>query len=203
MLGEEGLMMARGRDKEYDVILLDVMLADMDGFTIIESLRKEGVETPVLMLSGLSNTEDKLKGLGLGADDYVTKPFERRELIARIKALARRKNVVALSKKIRTGGLSVDFEQRKITVNGSPISLTVKEYSVLELLARNLGTALDKEVLMNHLYNDVAKEKIPGPRILDVFICKLRRKLMPGGEGDNYIHTVWGRGYTIPELPVR
>lgn len=199
-LGASGLSMARVTD--YDVILLDVMLPDMEGYDIVSVLRSEHIETPVLILSGLSNMDDKLKALGLGADDYVTKPFERRELVARIKALARRRIAQPSVPSIKTGGLTIDFGRRRVRVDGVTIALTVKEYAILELLARNIGSALGKEILMNHLYGD-KRGRMPAPRIVDVFVCKLRRKLMPNGKGDNYIHTVWGQGYILPEIPIR
>jgi two-component system cell cycle response regulator CtrA len=190
-LGEDGLEI--GKIYDYDLIILDLMLPDIDGYEVLRRLRDSRVETPILILSGLSNLDAKVKGLGFGADDYLTKPFEKRELIARINAIIRRSKGHAQSR-ITTGRLSVDLGGRVVEVDQQPIHLTGKEYGVLELLSLRKGTTLTKEMFLNHLYGGMDEPEL---KIIDVFVCKLRKKLNQATGGENYIHTVWGRGYVL------
>ena len=190
-LGEDGLEI--GKLYEYDIILLDLVLPDMDGYEVLRRLRSAKVETPVLILSGLSDAEKKVKGLGIGADDYLTKPYDRAELVARIQAIVRRSKGHAESV-IRTGKLSINLERRSVEVNGAPLHLTGKEYGILELLSLRKGQTLTKEHFLNHLYGGIDEPEL---KIIDVFICKLRKKLSQATSGDNYIETVWGRGYVL------
>ncbi len=190
-LGEDGFEI--GKLYDYDIILLDLMLPDMDGLEVLRKLRRARVETPVLILSGLSQPESKVKGLGDGADDYLTKPFNKAELIARIHAIVRRSKGHAESL-IKTGRLTVNVAARSVEVDGSPVHLTGKEYGMLELLSLRKGTTLTKEMFLNHLYGGIDEPEL---KIVDVFICKLRKKLMAATGGDNYIETVWGRGYVL------
>lgn len=190
-LGEDGLEI--GKLYEYDIILLDLVLPDMDGYEVLRRLRSTKVETPVLILSGLSDAEKKVKGLGIGADDYLTKPYDRAELVARIQAIVRRSKGHAESV-IRTGKLSINLERRSVEVNGAPLHLTGKEYGILELLSLRKGQTLTKEHFLNHLYGGIDEPEL---KIIDVFICKLRKKLSQATSGDNYIETVWGRGYVL------
>ena len=190
-LGEDGLEI--GRLYDYDIILLDLMLPDMDGYEVLRRLRDAKVETPILILSGLAELDHKIKGLGFGADDYLTKPFDRRELVARIQAIVRRSKGHA-SSIITTGRLSVDMTERTAAVDGVPVHLTGKEFGVLELLTLRKGTTLTKEMFLNHLYGGIDEPEL---KIIDVFICKLRKKLTTASGGDNYIATVWGRGYVL------
>jgi two-component system, cell cycle response regulator CtrA len=176
-----------------DLIILDLMLPDMDGYEVLRRLRAARVHTPVLILSGLAELDYKLKGLGFGADDFLTKPFDRRELLARIQAIVRRSKGHAASE-IRTGKLSVNLDSRVATVGGEPLHLTVKEYGILELLSLRKGMTLTKEMFLNHLYGGMDE---PDMKIIDVFICKLRKKLAEATKGDNYIETIWGRGYVL------
>ncbi len=190
-LGEDGLEI--GKLYDYDIILLDIMLPDMNGFEVLRRLRDAKVRTPVLILSGLTEAENKIKGLGSGADDYLTKPFNKDELVARIQAIVRRSAGHSQSI-IDTGKISVNIDAQTVEVQGQPIHLTGKEYSILELLSLRKGTTLTKEMFLNHLYGGMDEPEL---KIIDVFICKLRKKLSTATGGDNYIETVWGRGYAL------
>ena len=190
-LGEEGIDLARLYD--YDLILLDLNLPDINGLEVLRQLRLSKVETPILILSGLDDTENKIKGFGFGADDYMTKPFHREELIARIHAIVRRSKGHAQSS-IQTGRILVNLDAKTVEVEGKPVHLTGKEYQMLELLSLRKGTTLTKEMFLNHLYGGMDEPEL---KIIDVFICKLRKKLAQATDGENYIETVWGRGYVL------
>ncbi len=190
-LGEEGIDLAKLYD--YDLILLDLNLPDMNGHEVLRQLRLSKVDTPILILSGADDTESKIKGFGFGADDYMTKPFHREELVARIHAIIRRSKGHAQSM-IRTGKISVNLDAKTVDVDGKAVHLTGKEYQMLELLSLRKGTTLTKEMFLNHLYGGMDEPEL---KIIDVFICKLRKKLAEATEGDNYIETVWGRGYVL------
>ncbi|MFT5439168.1 MAG: two-component system cell cycle response regulator CtrA [Alphaproteobacteria bacterium] len=194
-LGEDGLEI--GKLYDYDLIILDLMLPDMDGYEVLKRLRAAKVRTPILILSGLSEPDQKIKGLGYGADDYLTKPFDKGELIARIQAVVRRSKGFSESI-IRTGRLSVNLDTRTVEVNRQPLHLTGKEYGILELLSLRKGTTLTKEMFLNHLYGGMDEPEL---KIIDVFVCKLRKKLSSATGGDNYIETVWGRGYVLRDPP--
>src|ERR687898_678517 len=168
-LGEEGLDL--GKLCDYDIILLDLNLPDMHGYDVLKKLRTAKIGTPVLILSGIGEMDSKVCALGFGADDYVTKPFHRDELVARIHAIVRRSKGHSQS-----------------------VNLTGKEYAMLELLSLRKGTTLTKEMFLNHLYGGMDEPEL---KIIDVFICKLRKKLAAATEGKNYIETVWGRGYVL------
>ncbi|WP_193179906.1 response regulator transcription factor CtrA [Nisaea sediminum] len=189
--GEDGLEI--GRLYDYDIILLDLMLPDLDGYEVLRRLRSSKVETPILILSGLSEMDNKIKGLGFGADDYLTKPFDRRELIARMQAIIRRSKGHSDSV-IETGPISVNLTTRSAEVDGKPVHLTGKEFAILELLSLRKGTTLTKEMFLNHLYGGIDEPEL---KIIDVFVCKLRKKLSKATGGANYIETVWGRGYVL------
>jgi two-component system cell cycle response regulator CtrA len=192
-LGEEGIDLAKLYD--YDILLLDLNLPDMSGYEVLRSLRVAKVKTPILVLSGMSSIEDKVKGLGFGADDYLTKPFHKDELVARIHAIVRRSQGHAQSV-IEMGDLVLDLDEKMASVSGKRVPLTTKEYQMLELLALRKGTTLTKEMFLNHLYGGMDE---PDLKIIDVFICKLRKKLANASQGKNYIETVWGRGYVLRE----
>ena len=190
-LGEDGLEISKLYD--YDMIILDLMLPDIDGYEVLRCMRAAKVETPVLILSGLVEPSNKVKGLGFGADDYLTKPFNKDELIARIHAVVRRSRGHSESV-IKTGKLNVNLNMRTAEVAGRSIHLTGKEYGILELLSLRKGTTLTKEMFLSHLYGGIDEPEL---KIIDVFICKLRKKLSQATDGENYIETVWGRGYVL------
>ncbi len=189
--GEEGIELAKLYD--YDLIVLDLSLPDIDGYEVLRKLRMAKIETPTLILSGMDGTENKIKGFGCGADDYLTKPFNRDELVARIHAIVRRSKGHAQSV-IRTGKIAVNLDAKTVDVDGHPVHLTGKEYQMLELLSLRKGSTLTKEMFLNHLYGGMDEPEV---KIIDVFICKLRKKLTTATGGNNYIETVWGRGYVL------
>jgi two-component system cell cycle response regulator CtrA len=189
--GEEGLDIAKFYD--YDIIILDLMLPDMNGYEVLKNLRNSKVNTPVLILSGLSEPDKKVKGLGYGADDYLTKPFDRAELLARIQAVVRRSKGHSNSV-IKTGDVAIDLDTQTVTVKGKTLHLTGKEYGIMELLSLRKGATLNKDQFLNHLYGGIDEPEL---KIIDVFICKLRKKLEKASGGKNYIETVWGRGYVL------
>lgn len=190
-LGEEGLDL--GKLYDYDIILLDLNLPDMAGFEVLKKLRLAKVETPVLILSGMADMESKVQGLGSGADDYMTKPFHKEELVARINAIVRRSQGHAQSV-IHTGKLTVNLDAKTVEVGGQRVHLTGKEYAMLELLSLRKGTTLTKEMFLNHLYGGMDEPEL---KIIDVFICKLRKKLLAATGDGHHIETVWGRGYVL------
>lgn len=190
-LGEEGIDLAKLYD--YDLILLDLGLPDMSGLEVLRQLRLSRIDTPILILSGADDTDNKIKGFGFGADDYMTKPFHRDELVARIHAIVRRSKGHSQSI-IHTGKISVNLDGKTADVSGKPVHLTGKEYQMLELLSLRKGTTLTKEMFLNHLYGGMDEPEL---KIIDVFICKLRKKLSEATDGENYIETVWGRGYVL------
>jgi len=193
-LGEEGLEI--GKIYDYDIIILDLMLPDIDGYEVLLRLRSAKVQVPILILSGLSGSDQKIKGLGFGADDYLTKPFNRGELIARIQAIVRRSKGHAESTIYVGSKVAINLDSRTVEVNGNPLHLTSKEYGILELLVLRKGSLLTKEMFLNHLYGGIDE---PDLKIIDVFVCKLRKKLEKASDGANYIETVWGRGYILKE----
>ena len=190
-MGEEGIDLAKLYD--YDLILLDINLPDMNGHEVLRQLRLSRIDTPILILSGDDGTDSKLKGFGFGADDYLTKPFHREELVARIHAIIRRSQGHAQSI-IKTGQIAVNLDAKTVDVGGVTVHLTGKEYQMLELLSLRKGTTLTKEMFLNHLYGGMDEPEL---KIIDVFICKLRKKLSEATAGDSHIETVWGRGYVL------
>jgi two-component system cell cycle response regulator CtrA len=192
-LGQEGIEI--GKLYDYDLIILDLMLPDIDGYEVLLKLRSAKVKVPVLILSGLSGVEQKIKGLGFGADDYLTKPFNRGELIARIQAIVRRSKGHSESV-IKFDKVCINLDNRTVEVDGKIVHLTSKEYAILELLSMRKGTVLTKEMFLNHLYGGIDEPEL---KIIDVFVCKLRKKLFEASGGMNYIETVWGRGYMLKD----
>jgi two-component system cell cycle response regulator CtrA len=195
-LGEDGVQCASSG--KYDIILLDLTLADMSGFDVLKSLRLKNDTTPIFILSGSNGVQDKVKGLGFGADDYLIKPFQKAELIARIKAICRRSQTET-DTIVEIADLSINLTTQFASVADKRVPLTTKEYAILDHLARRQGTTLTKEMLLNSLYGGM---DVPEVKIIDVFICKLRKKLADASGGKNYIETVWGRGYMLSVPPV-
>ena len=188
--GEEALELVKHYD--YDIVVLDLLLPDMEGYEVVRRMRGARVETPVLILSGLNRPQAKVKGFGMGADDYITKPFDKAELIARIQAVIRRSKGYS-QPLLRIGNLQLNLDSRDVMVDDQAVHLTGKEYAILELLVLRKGMVLTKEAFLNHLYGGIDE---PEMKIIDVFICKLRKKLAQAGAG-NLIGTVWGRGYMM------
>src|SRR2546421_9922694 len=192
-LGKEGLDL--GHLHAYDLIVLDLELPDVSGFDVLQTLRQEKIGTPVLVLSGNALVEAKVKALGLGADDYMTKPFYKDELIARIQAVARRS--ADRPQSVATiGRLTVNLDAKTASIDNTRLHLSGKEDQMLEHLALRKGATLTKEMFLNHLYGGMDEPEV---KIIDVFICKIRKKLAGPSNCKDYIETVWGRGYVLRE----
>ena len=191
---EEGLSAAR--EGQFDAVVLDINLPDGDGFQFAKAIRRNQIDTSVLVVSGRSSVTDKVVALHSGADGYLTKPFDRQELIANLTAIIRRANGHA-DNKIVTGPIVVYLSKHEVMVGESRLDLTSKEYRILELLSLRKGSTLGKSHFLSHLYGGIDE---PESKIIDVFICKLRRKLIESTGGDNYIQTVWGQGYVLRDV---
>jgi two-component system cell cycle response regulator CtrA len=189
--GEEGLRLAASLS--YDLIVLDLMLPDMDGLDFIRRLRAAGTSTPVLVLSGITDIEHKIEALKRGADDYLTKPFDMRELAARMDSILRRAESDP-DKTLRVGPLNIDFGRHTADIDGQALALSPKEFAILEILCLRRGEALHKEAILGHLYGGM---DVPAAKIVDVFVCKLRKKLQAASAGGIQIDTVWGFGYVL------
>lgn len=188
--GEEALDLLQ--HYEYDIVVLDVMLPDMQGYDVLRIMRSRRINVPVLVLSGVGGAQARIKALGLGADDYICKPIDGAELVARLHAIVRRAN--GFSQQIlRLGDLELNQGTHEVAVAGRAVDLSTKEYSTLELLLLRQGKAVRKEAFLGHLYGGPNE---PGARIIDVFVCHLRKKLSDAGMADP-ITTVTGFGYMI------
>ncbi len=181
---------------KYDLLILDICLPDISGQDLLNRLRKNGITMPVLMLSTIDNANEKVKGFKHGADDYLAKPFDTAEFLARVDALVRRSkghsNAI-----INIGELCINMNEKEASIRGKSLYLTKKEYAILELLALHKGSALNKEVVFSHLYSGI---RYPEIKIIDVFVCKIRKKIEAlMGYDPSYISTVWGRGYILDE----
>jgi len=176
-----------------ELILLDLDLPDMSGFEVLQTLRHSKVTVPVLVLSAFADVESKIRSLGFGADDYMTKPFHNDELLARIHAITRRSRKQQ-SLIINNGDLSLNLNTQTAAIGATLLHLTRREYQILELLSRRKGMPVSKEACLRNLYGGTDE---PGIKIIDVFICKLRKKLARAADGRNYIETVRGHGYTL------
>ena len=177
------------------MILLDLNLPDMTGHEVLLQIGLARMTTPILILSGLDDTGSKIRGFGFGADDYLTKPFHREELVTRTHAIMRRSKAHSQSV-ISTGRIDVNLDTKTVEVEGKTVHLTDKEYQILELLSLHKGTILTKGMFLNHLYGGMDEPEL---KIIDVFICKLLKKLCEATGEDTNIETVWGRGYVLKD----
>lgn len=189
--GVDALDLARAY--RFDLVVLDLSLPDMGGQQVLQQLHQMRPDTPIIILSGEAGLESKIENFLEGADDYITKPFHRDELLVRIHAVLRRSRASAPSE-VAIGPLLLDLVTHRATIDGKLVALTGKEYACLEFLATRRGMTVTKEMFLSHLYGGRDE---PEMKIIDVFICKLRRKLSDAG-APKVIETVWGRGYTIP-----
>jgi len=189
--GEEGIEL--GKHDDYDAIILDLGLPDISGYDVLKTMRRAKIKTPVLILSGTVTVDAKVKALTAGADDYMTKPFHKDELTARLRAMVRRSKGHPQSL-ITTGQLTVNLDAKTVEIDGKLLNVTSREYQMLELLALRKGSTLTKQMFMDYLYGGMDE---PEAKIIDVFICKLRKKIAEACNGENYIRTVWGRGYAL------
>jgi two-component system cell cycle response regulator CtrA len=181
---------------EYDLIILDLMLPDMTGADVLRSIRSAGIKTPVLVLSAIELAHKKVECLSAGADDYVNKPFNAEELVARVNAIIRRSKGHAESI-VKVGKMTIDLNTKVVTVADKVLPLTGKEYALIELLALKKGSTVSKEQFLNHLYNGMDEPEV---KIIDVFFCKIRAKIKELSGGEDYITTVWGRGYILQDV---
>jgi len=191
--GEEAIDMVK--HYEFDVMISEQDLPDMVGARLIARLRAADINLPVMMLSRITDKQAKIAALNAGADDYLTKPFDREEFVVRLRGIIRRSKGHAGSV-IRVGRLAVDVSTKTIEIDGKPMKTTAKEYGILELLALRRGMTLTKENFLDHLYGGMDE---PEQKIIDVFICKLRKKIAALGGDEQPIKTIWGRGYVLAD----
>jgi two-component system cell cycle response regulator CtrA len=191
--GSEALDMAKHYD--FDVMILEQDLSDMAGARLVAKLRAADINLPVMMLSRIKDKQAKIDALNAGADDYMTKPFDREELVVRLRSIIRRSKGHAGSV-IRVGRLAVDVSAKTVEIDGQPLKTTAKEYGILELLALRRGMTLTKENFLDHLYGGMDE---PEQKIIDVFICKLRKKIATLTGNQQAIRTIWGRGYMLDD----
>lgn len=189
--GEEGVELADLYG--HDVVLMDLDLQDITGLEAVRAMRLKKIGCPVIIVSGSTDIDSKVQALAAGADDYMTKPFHKAELVARINAVVRRSRGHTESI-IRTGAIALNLNTRSAEVGGHAIHLTPSEYKMLELLSIRKNTVLTKEACLNYLYNGLSEPEI---KIIDVFVCKLRKKIAAAADGDSQIETVWGGGYML------
>jgi two-component system alkaline phosphatase synthesis response regulator PhoP len=189
--GESGLERAAGEG--FDLVLLDVMLPRLNGFDVLRELRKRGVDTPVIMLTAKGQVIDKVVGLKLGADDYVTKPFEMVELLARIEAKLRRAPATTHpSEGYQFGDVRVDFRRAEVTRAGAPLDLSAREFQLLKYFIEHRGATLTREELLNEVWG---YNSMPSTRTVDVHVAWLRQKIEPNPRHPQHILTVHGTGY--------
>jgi two-component system, OmpR family, response regulator len=191
--GEEGLLKAR--TEAYDTAIVDIMLPKLDGLTLIEELRRENVNIPILILSAKRSVDDRVRGLQRGGDDYLTKPFAFSELLARVQALIRRTTAVSEPNSLVVGDLSINLMTREVRRVDKAITLQPKEYALLEYLARNAGKVVSRTMIMEHVWN---YNFDPMTNVVEARICKLRDKIDKDFD-TKLLHTVWGAGYVLKE----
>jgi two-component system, OmpR family, alkaline phosphatase synthesis response regulator PhoP len=193
--GDGNTAIARAVGEPFDIIVLDVMLPGRDGFDVAKTLRQQGIQTPILMLTARTQVVDRVVGLKLGADDYLTKPFETIELLARIEALLRRapsgSNGVALER-YQFGDITVDVRKAEVTSNGQLLELSAKEFQLLRYFIEHRGATLSRDELLHQVWGYNAT---PSTRTVDVHVAWLRQKLEPNPRVPQYILTVHGLGY--------
>ena len=189
--GEEGLAMAM--DGSHDVVLLDVLLPGIDGFEVCRSLRANRVDTPVLLLTALDGIEDRVRGLDAGADDYLPKPFAFQELLARLRALGRRRVQAREPDQLQTADLMLDLRRRRAVRDGRTIDLSPKEFALLEFLMRNQGRVVTRTQILDHVWG---YDYSPDSNLVDVYVTYLRRKIDRGHQR-KLIRTVRGAGYAV------
>ena len=189
--GEEGLALAELAS--WDAMVVDIMLPKLDGLSLIERLRRKGLNTPVLILSARQSVDDRVKGLRSGGDDYLTKPFSFAELLARLQALIRRSTRAASASRLAAGDLSLDLISRKVERGGQSFELQPREFALLEYLMRNPGSVLSKTMILEHVWD---YHFDPQTNVVDVLIHRLRNKIDRGFE-TKLIHTVHGIGYVL------
>ena len=188
--GESGLERAAG--EAFDLILLDVMLPRLGGFDVLRELRQRGRDTPVIMLTARGQVVDKVVGLKLGADDYVTKPFEMVELLARIEAKLRRSAPAQPADGYQFGDVRIDFRRAEVTRNAQPLELSAREFQLLKYFIEHRGATLTREELLNEVWGYNA---MPSTRTVDVHVAWLRQKIEPNPRHPQYVLTVHGMGY--------
>lgn len=191
--GEEGLNLALS--EPYDAAVIDIMLPVLDGLSVIEELRSNNINTPVIILSAKRSVDDRVKGLEIGGDDYLTKPFSFSELLARIYALMRRSSGAAESTKLKVGSLSMDLLNREVIRDEKKINLQPREFALLEYLMRSADRVLSKTLIMEHVYD---YNFDPQTNVVDVLVCRLRNKIDKDFE-KKMIHTIRGVGYVLKE----
>ncbi len=203
-LGREGYSVASAQDgatgleralqEAFDLILLDVMLPKQNGFDVLRDLRLQGVDTPVIMLTARGQVVDKVVGLKLGADDYLTKPFEMMELLARVEARLRRAAPPATvdAEAYRFGAIQVDFRKAEVTRDGMPVAFSAREYQLLRYFIEHRGATISRDELLNHVWGYNA---MPNTRTVDVHVAWLRQKIEPNPRHPQYILTAHGLGY--------
>jgi two-component system, OmpR family, response regulator len=189
--GETGLVMAR--EPDYDVLIVDRMLPRRDGLSVVQTIRGEGVRTPVLILSALGEVDDRVKGLRAGGDDYLTKPYAFSELLARIEALARRTVPEELETRYTVGDLTLDRLSHKVVRGGEPILLQPREFRLLEYLMKNAGQVVTRTMLLENVWD---YHFDPQTNVIDVHVSRLRSKIDKGYDRP-LLHTVRGAGYVI------
>lgn len=191
--GEDGLHLAL--HESYDAAIVDIMLPKLDGLSLINEMRRNKINTPVIILSAKRSVDDRVKGLQTGSDDYLTKPFAFSELLARIQALIRRTTGIAESTRLRVGDLSMDLLSREVTRRGKRIDLQPREFALLEYLMRNAGRVVSKTMIMEHVWD---YNFDPETNVVEARICRLREKIEVGFE-KKLIHTIKGMGYVLRE----
>ncbi|HWP57378.1 MAG TPA: response regulator transcription factor [Candidatus Acidoferrales bacterium] len=194
--GEQGLWMAL--NEPYDAAIVDIMLPKLDGLALIRGLRRKNSQLPVIVLSARGSTDDRVKGLQTGSDDYLTKPFAFSELLARIQALLRRASGVSEPTSLTVGDLSLNLLTREVTRGGVKLDLQPREFALLEYLMRNAGRVVSKTMIMEHVWD---YNFDPHTNVVEACVCRLRDRIEKGSGGAKLIHTIRGVGYVLKERP--